>query len=132
MKLLLERQTFTSSSTLGELSIDGVSELFSLENPLVGQKPHVAIPAGTYEVVLTTSPHFSRPHGPRICPRLLNVPGFDGVLIHAGNSSKDTLGCILVGQEKGPDAVYKSRRALAKLIIQMWRRRKEGITITIQ
>lgn len=62
-----------------------------------------AIPTGRYPVTLgVVSPRFkdrawARPYGGKV-PRLLNVPGFDGVLIHVGNDASDTSGCILVGR----------------------------------
>lgn len=62
-----------------------------------------AIPTGRYPVTLgVVSPKFkdrewARPYGGKV-PRLLNVPGFDGVLIHVGNDASDTSGCILVGR----------------------------------
>lgn len=68
-------------------------------------KGSTCIPYGTYQLDLNTvSPKFrlkswAIPYLGRI-PRLLSVKGFDGVLIHPGNTAADTLGCILVGQNK--------------------------------
>ena len=63
-----------------------------------------AVPTGTYEITLSIiSPRFSKkPAYQKICkgyvPRLLGVPGYEGVLIHIGNTDKDSSGCILVGK----------------------------------
>lgn len=54
-----------------------------------------AIPFGKYRVIVNRSPKFRRE-----LPRLLSVPHFDGILIHRGNTVKDTAGCILVGENK--------------------------------
>lgn len=79
-----------------------------------------AIPAGRYRLVLAPSPRFSgrkfyKRYG-GLLPRVLNVPGFEGVLIHCGNSVLDSEGCILVGRNRKGGWVYNSRITFAGLI----------------
>ncbi len=109
MELILKRTDFTDESTIGELSINGAFECYTLEDKVrpVKVKGVTAIPAGDYEVVITFSERFKRP-----LPLLLNVPNFDGIRIHAGNSAKDTDGCILVGKTKQADFIGTSAIAL--------------------
>lgn len=95
MILTLMRQPSWQSTTLGTLFIDGVRECDTLEDQVrhAAKIPgQTAIPAGRYQVVVVHSPRFG-------CdmPRLVGVPGFDGILIHSGNSAADTRGCLLVG-----------------------------------
>ena len=84
-------------ATIGALYVDGVFHCYTLEDAIqpVGQ-PKVpgstAIPTGTYHVIVNLSPRLKKR-----MPRLLNVPGFDGILIHKGNDAGDTSGCILIG-----------------------------------
>lgn len=94
MDLDLYRNNCEQDYTLGDIQINGVFECFSLEDPIRETKiqDDTAIPAGRYEVILNKSPKFGR-----IMPRLLDVPGFSGILIHKGNTKADTRGCILVG-----------------------------------
>jgi hypothetical protein len=49
-------------------------------------------------------------------PRLLDVPGRAGILIHPGNTHKDTEGCILVGDERTADTILKSRQAFGHFL----------------
>jgi len=67
------------------------------------------IPNGTYTVVLSYSNRFKR-----ILPELLNVPHFLGIRIHSGNSSKDTEGCLLLGENKKVGMVLNSKATIAK------------------
>lgn len=108
MELKLVRKEFTNDSTIGELSVNGKFECFTLEDRVrpVKIKGETAIPLGAYEVVVTFSNRFKKP-----LPLFLNVPGFEGVRIHSGNTKKDTEGCILVGQTKAKNMVGKSRAA---------------------
>jgi hypothetical protein len=112
MELLLKREKSSAQSTIGELFIDGEHECFTLEDIVRPQKVknETAIPAGTYNVVLTHSPRFDRD-----MPLLENVPNYEGVRIHWGNTAKDTEGCILVGTTKGKDFIGQSRDEFAAL-----------------
>ena len=79
-----------------------------------------AIPTGTYGITLNViSPKFKDRSWAKFCngklPRLLNVPGYDGVLIHVGNKPEDTLGCILVGYNKIKGQLINSTEAFKKL-----------------
>lgn len=87
------------------------------------------IPNGTYTVVLSYSNRFKR-----ILPELLNVPHFLGIRMHAGNSSKDSSGCVLLGTKSKGDWVTASRVAFNKVykLLQEAVARKEEITITIR
>lgn len=74
---------------------------------------NTAIPYGTYKIDMDTiSPKFkdrswAKPYDGKI-PRLIEVKGFDGVLIHVGNTEQDSLGCILVGENKVKGKVINS------------------------
>ena len=88
-----------------------------------------AIPRGSYECVYTYSNRFKK-----MLPLLKDVPGFDGIRIHSGNSSKDTEGCILVGLNLKKGMVLNSREWTNKLVSKMkeaWNR-KELVIIVIK
>ena len=73
-------------------------------------KGRSAIPEGRYAVVISWSPKFKQ-----WLPILLGVPNFSGIRIHAGNTAKDTEGCILVGENKEVGKVVNSRHWLSEL-----------------
>ena len=113
MKLTLIRDTFTGKSTTGILTVnDGEWSCFTLEDVVRPTKipGETAIPAGTYEVVVTFSQRFHKP-----LPLLLNVPNFEGIRIHPGNTAADTEGCIIVGTQRSIDSVIYSRLAFEHL-----------------
>jgi len=113
MRILLKRLHKTSNSTIGELSIDGKFECYTLEDIERDSKIYgkTAIPKGTYEIVMTMSNRFKV-----VLPLLLNVKNFEGVRIHTGNSAKDTEGCILLGQTRSIDFIGNSKMALVKFV----------------
>jgi len=137
VRLELPRLIETDRATFGELSVDGAFECLTLEDRVREIGPNgegkipgeTAIPAGTYQVALMMSPRLGK-----IYPRLLNVPPFSGILIHKGNRSADTHGCILVGSTMaGPDLLTGSTVAFDRLYpkLQAAVARGEEITITI-
>jgi hypothetical protein len=115
MILRLVRTDFTDKETIGEMYVDDVFECFTLEDVFrdLGVKVagETAIPYGVYDISITYSPRFGR-----YLPLLLSVPNFSGVRIHAGNTHKDTEGCLIVGETwDGKGFVGNSRKAMKKL-----------------
>jgi hypothetical protein len=126
MKIVIKRLHKTENSTIGELTIDGKFECYTLEDKErdVKIKGETAIPTGTYKVIINQSNRFKR-----LLPLLIAVPNFEGVRIHAGNSNHDTEGCILVGMNRSVDYITKSRKAFDILFKKM--QSAKDITITI-
>jgi hypothetical protein len=121
MKAILELRRHPSANgcTIGELFYNGKFFCYTLEDVVrAGEKVAgaTAIPTGTYTVTIERSPSLRM-----LTPRLHRVPGFEGVLIHAGNSAVDTRGCILVGLAKLPSNVkiYKSQEAFQALLAKL-------------
>lgn len=126
-RLVLDRIFKGPDYTIGKLYIDGEYFCDTLEDTVRDKKiPNkTAIPAGTYKVIVNTSPRFKR-----LLPRLLDVPGFEGILIHRGNTPEDTSGCILVGENKVKGKVINSTPYEIKLVELL--KDEQDITITIE
>jgi hypothetical protein len=116
MKIQIKRLHKTENSTIGEMTIDGKWECYTLEDVErdVKIKSETAIPKGTYKVIINKSNRFKN-----LLPLLLNVPNFEGVRIHPGNTNHDTEGCILVGRTKSKDFIGQSRKAFESLFAKM-------------
>ena len=130
--------------TLGELYIDGRKMCETLEDEKRDVKVYgeTRIPKGEYEIKLRTegSKHLAKlkKYGPQFHKGMLhlqNVPNFEYVLIHEGNTDKDTLGCILVGMKKSFKTGTISESVVAyKLIYPIIAKaltNKEKVTIKI-
>ena len=152
MELIVDRKWKKDTYTISNLTIDGkwfsniledtdrglddsmsVTEIKKLKKPSI-----TAIPRGTYEVTLdVVSPKYStNTFYKQVCngkvPRLLNVKGFEGILIHAGNSSKDSAGCLLVGVNKVKGQVLNSRETFKELYKLLKDKYDKGEKITIK
>jgi hypothetical protein len=105
MLIKITRKYFTSKSTIGLVSVDGVKCGFSLEDVArpdgVKVYGETAIPAGEYQVTIDYSNKFKK-----LMPHILDVPNFTGIRIHKGSTPESTSGCVLVGLRKGPDMIY--------------------------
>ena len=119
MKLVLIRHARRADYTIGRLEDENGKKICDTLEPTwrdyKGGEMKIprksAIPEGTYRVVVTKSRRFQK-----YLPLLVGVPGFEGVRIHAGNTSRDTEGCILVGQNLQGGKLLWSRITLEKLM----------------
>ena len=122
MKLTLKRIALRPTYTIGKLYIDDVYFCDTIEDTVRDlnkngkfdngeKKVHskTAIPYGTYEIKWTYSPRFKK-----YTPQLMNVPSFEGIRIHAGNTSADTEGCLILGENKQVGKVLNSRATINK------------------
>lgn len=153
MKLLLKRIALRPAYTIGKLYVDGKYICDTIEDCVRdvnkngrfdnGEKKiygETAIPYGKYEVTLKVkSPKYSQRPAYSWCggylPRLLNVPDFDGILIHAGNTAKDSAGCIIVGENMVVGKVLNSMYTLQNKLYPMLKRASsngEKIIISIE
>lgn len=139
MKLTLKRIALRSTYTIGRLYVDGNYFCDTLEDKVRdlnksgkfdnGEKKiygETAIPYGTYNVKWTYSNKFKK-----YMPLIENVPSFAGIRIHAGNSSADTQGCILVGENKAVGKVLNSKNTVNKLYPIIQNACKKG-SVTIE
>lgn len=130
MELLVAREPSKNGATLGELFADGVHECFTVEDEIrpegVKVEGKTCIPAGRYRVVLTKSQRFQK-----VLPEVLNVPGFTGIRIHSGNTAADTEGCLIVGAERTPTGVARSKDALLELMAMLQGVMDEGESVWI-
>ena len=119
MRLVLTRTLLNAKSTIGKLVVDDTFFCYTLEDKDRFLETHpegkvygeTAIPRGKYQVIIDFSNRFKRE-----LPRLLLVPGFEGIRIHPGNTDKDTHGCILVGTSiVNDDFIGNSRAAFNHL-----------------
>ena len=144
MELYLKRIARRDTYTIGKLYIDGVYFCDTIEDRDRGMRQdaayaankrlkvqhETAIPTGRYQVTLgVQSQRFKDKKAYAFCkgylPRLLNVPCFDGVLIHIGNTAKDSSGCILVGENKIKGQVINSTQTFTRLYSRL--REAEGL-----
>ena len=117
IQLKLVRDTFTDNCTLGKMYVNGTYFCETLEdkdrglnqsltideNVRLKVKGETCIPYGKYKGIVNVSPAKKR-----ALPRLLDVPAFQGILIHKGNTNVDSLGCLLVGRKRSIESVLQS------------------------
>lgn len=135
MKLKLKRIAFKPTYTIGRLFVDGkyvcdvledrdrgLTDSMTLEEIMrIKKYGETAIPYGTYKVQITYSPKYKK-----MMPILCGVKGFEGIRIHSGNTSKDTLGCLLVGRNSKVGMVTESRKTY-NMLFQMIKDQKDII-----
>lgn len=137
MELKLIRKYKAKNYCIGRLYVDGVYFCDTLEdknrdvdkNGIFnnGEKKvygKTCIPFGTYKVILSMSSRFKK-----ILPLLLNVPQFDGIRIHSGNTDEDSSGCILVGINDIKGKISKSTITMNSLMTKL--SKADDITIEI-
>lgn len=153
MNITIKRIFKGDKYTIGKLYVNGIYECDTLEDTdrgLTQDMPlsniqskklygETAIPTGTYKIDMNTvSSKFKDRSWAKFCggklPRLIDVPGYSGVLIHVGNKPVDTLGCILVGDNKIKGQVINSTSTFQELYSLMLKAKVAGeeITITIE
>lgn len=117
-QLKLVRVTEYNGATLGVLLVDGSPEFVTLEDPWRDNERMIScIPQGKYKIKKHNSPKFGKTF------IVDNVTQRDHILFHAGNTHKDTHGCILLGLQYGTlnnePAILASKSAFDKFMTIM-------------
>ena len=138
LQLKLLRDTFTPVHTLGKLLVNGVMAWWTVEDTVredpIPATPEneakvqdkTAIPEGEYTVKLSYSNRFKK-----VLPEVLDVPGFTGIRIHAGNTAADTSGCIIIGNKRWEKGVWDSRAAMRKLQHMIEMAESTGVSVLL-
>lgn len=119
MKIEVVRFEFGSDYTLSRVLIDGMFVCYAIEDEIRDKKVkgETAIPYGTYKIGMRYSPKFSPKTGHDML-WVQDVPGFEYILIHTGNTDDSTEGCLILGdrlgQLDGQRAVLDSKAAYNK------------------
>lgn len=142
MELKVKRVALKSDYTIGRLYVNGEYVCDTLEDAVRNTKIYgkTAIPCGTYKITMdVVSPKFkdrswAKPYDGKL-PRLIDVPNYEGVLIHVGNTAEDTSGCLLVGQNRAVGKLVNSTQTFMSLMEKHLipaKNRGEEITITYE
>lgn len=148
--LQIERRWQKEKYTIGRLYVDGVLWFNTLEDTdrglhsgmgeayIASKKVpgETAIPRGTYEIVLAKTSTFKNRAWAKkysgLVPLLKDVKGFSGILIHPGNTPKDTRGCILPGHNTKVGQVTNSTQCYYRLMDEIFMPAHEaGQSVTI-
>lgn len=131
MFILLHRIAKRANYTIGRLSIEDEYFCDTLEPTereggvkIMGK---TAIPKGVYRIIITYSPRMKKK-----APLLLNVPNFEGVRIHAGNTYNDTEGCILCGFNTIVGKLTQSKKTTDALVSKIADALKKGDKVHIK
>lgn len=134
MKITVVRDEFGENHTLSTLAVNGkiLCDVLEdtdrkLETGGVKEYGETAIPRGTYKVIIDYSNRFKRE-----LPHILDVPQFEGVRIHPGNTPADTHGCLLPGRRGRGGIVNQSRNAFNELFGMMEAAYERGEDITLE
>ena len=129
MLIEVKRFEFKDTHTVGKMYVDGVYECYTLEDAIRNGTKIIgktAIPIGTYKLIIDASTRFKQD-----MPHILDVPDFTGVRIHAGNTSADTDGCILLGTNwNGKDFIGNSKIAYKKFFDKLKQNKTVSIAIS--
>jgi hypothetical protein len=140
MRLLVDRFKNNGDTTIGSLSIDDVFECYTLEDEPRTEKVYgeTRIPAGTYDIQLRKEGGFHERYKERFpvfhvgMLWVKNVPGFEYILIHCGNTDKDTAGCLLVGESIDNWTLVNSTKAYENMYKQVASALLAGESVTIE
>ena len=141
MKLTVLRYFDNGKATAGLLFIDGKFECYTLEDEFRVEKvmAETRIPEGIYEIKLRTEgthhlkykERFPQDHVGML--HVTNVPKFEYILIHIGNTEKDTAGCLLVGNSTNvSNVISDSGAAYISMYKKVAPELKKGNKVTIQ
>lgn len=149
MNILVKRIAKKPSYTIGKMYIDGKYFADTLEDKdrgldqkmplseITAKKVYgeTAIPTGTYKITMNVISNkfknrtWARPYCGKV-PRILDVPAFEGILIHPGTTAQDTYGCVLLGKNKSVGKVLESQATFKQFMDKL--KGQNNITITIQ
>lgn len=152
MKIRIDRRWKKSTYTIGRLYLDGVFFCNTLEDKDRGLRQtdslesikarkvygETAIPTGCYEVLMDViSPKYAGiAWYKNLCggkmPRLKNVPGFEGILLHPGSSALDCMGCVLVGRNKVVGGLVQSKDTFKALYKKLETAYNKGEKIMVE
>ncbi len=147
MEIEVTRKIFQQKSTISDLTFPSNNNAFlcnvleDTDRDLYSTNPiaellkkiirhFTAIPYGRYKVILDFSNRFQK-----IMPHVLDVPGFEGIRIHVGNSDIDTDGCLLLGEYFGKEDFVRDSGVCFDMFMDILQRatdRNEDVWLTIK
>lgn len=140
MRIEVKRYNRQSDFTQSLIFLDGKFECYGLEDEIRPQKLYAetAIPKGIYKIELRKEGRFHQNYSKKFSHfhegmlHVTNVPGFEYILIHIGNTDDDTAGCLLVGRSALKDSIAESTIAYQAMYQKVISAFEHGEEVTIE